>query len=182
MPLQLTKSTLAEFTTKELLDYYNNHSGEEAVKRFSDRASAERRVMTLLDKKSPAPTPAPTVQAGAEGKPVKAKKAKSVKVPKEPKTPKTPKEPKTPKVPKERKTPEQRSAAVKDSWADESVRKARSARYNVRVDGTLYESVMKAFQALKLDTKPHQRVRRELVANGKVEHEGRKFVLSPKED
>ncbi len=172
MPTPITKSTLAEFTTKELLDFYNANSGEEPVKRFSDRASAEKRLVALLDKMAASGN----TPAAPEVKPGKPAKTKAVKAPKEPKAAKVPKAKPTPK------TPEQRSAAVKDSWGDAKTRKARSARYNVRVDGTLYESTLKAFLALKLDTKPHQRVRRELVANGKVEHLGHKFVLSPKDD
>lgn len=153
MSIVVTKSTLNEFTTTELLTWFNAHSGEEPVKRFSDRASAERRVVAVLEKGKSSPSAL-----------------------------KAPKAPRAPKQRKERATPEQRSKAVKDSWDDKGVRAARSARHNVRVDGTLHDSVLKAFVALKLNTKAHQRVRREVVAHGKTEFEGHKFVLAPKED
>lgn len=168
--IKIDKSTtdLSEFTTPELLEWFNANSNMEPVKRFSDRASAERRVFAVL---GTSPTPA------TEPK----KEVKPAKVP----TPKEAKPAKAPRVPKEKKekvTPAQRAEAVKVSWSNDKVRAARSARHNVRVDGTLHNSVLQAFKALKLDVKPHQRVRRDLVANGTVTHEGHKFVLVPKED
>lgn len=69
------------------------------------------------------------------------------------------------------------SAAVKASWSNRKVRAARSARHNVRVAGEEFRSVAQAFDALKLDPAPHQKVRRELVAHGRVKHEGRQFTL-----
>jgi hypothetical protein len=173
----LSKSNLADFTTAELVQWYNENSGGAPVKRFADRATAEKRVLLLMERlpggkneapvaEPEAPAAPPSEEAPAAGnkatKPRKAKKTAAAK--------------------KAAKTPEQRSAAVKASWGDKKTRAARSARYNVKVDGVLYDSTLKAFTALKLNTAPHQRIRRELVANGKVEHEGRKFVLVPKEE
>jgi hypothetical protein len=172
MSLQVTKTNLADFTTAELLQWFNENSGEDPVKRFSDRASAERRVTALLEKGAVATEPTPATPAPATK--AKGKKGKSA--------PKAKKEKGAPKAKKERASPEQRSAAVKASWDNEAVRAARSARHNVRVDGTLYESVLKAFVALRLDVKAHQRLRRELVAKGKTEFNGHKFVLAPKEE
>jgi hypothetical protein len=71
-----------------------------------------------------------------------------------------------------------RSAAVKATWTNRKVRAARSARHNVKVGGEQYRSVAQAFIALKLPMASHQRVRRELVLNGKANYEGKRFVLA----
>lgn len=157
---EISKTNLSEFTTTELLQWFNDNSGEAPVKRFTDRATAERRVCALLDKKAGITTEAKAAKPAAAKVAVK----------------------RAPKEKKEKRTPEQRSAAVKGSWDDKKTRAARSARHNVRVAGVLYESTLKAFVALKLDTKAHQRVRKEIVANGKADHEGHKFILVPKEE
>jgi hypothetical protein len=48
----------------ELLAFYNAHSGREAVKRFADRRSAEKRVSILLaERQFNVPTPLPEVDA-----------------------------------------------------------------------------------------------------------------------
>lgn len=73
-----------------------------------------------------------------------------------------------------------RSTAVKASWEKRGVRAARSARHNVRVGGEEFRSVAAAFDALKLPLAPHQRVRRDLVLNGRVTHAGKRFVLAPR--
>ena len=137
-----TKATMDEFTASELLAWYNANSGEAPVKRFADRAAAERRVLALLAAK------------GSAAKRLASPTASSTK----------------------------HAVAVKASWTDAKVRTARSARHNVRVSGVLYESVLKAFIALKLDQRKHQRIRREVVAQGSTTFEGHKFVLAPKED
>jgi len=155
-----TKATVYDFSTVDLLEWYNAHSGEERVKRFADRTTAERRVIALIERLAgKAPTPAA------------------------PKTPaKAPRAARAPKAQRVLLTPEQRSAAVKASWANKATHTARRQRHNVRADGVLHESTRQAFIALKLDLKKHQQVRRDLVANGKVTHEGHKFLLVPKED
>lgn len=71
-----------------------------------------------------------------------------------------------------------RSVAAKATWASPKVHKARSARHHVRVGGEEYRSVAAAFGALKLNMAAHQKVRRELVAAGRVTHEGRRFTLA----
>lgn len=169
----LSKSNLADFTTAELVQWYNENSGAAPVKRFADRATAEKRVLGLMEKLPGATTEAPTATESVAAAP-------SEETPKSTKGSRKAKKAAAPK--KAAKTPEQRSAAVKASWSDKKTRAARSARYNVKVDGVLHDSTLKAFTALKLNTAPHQRIRRELVANGKVEHEGHKFVLVPKEE
>jgi hypothetical protein len=81
------------------------------------------------------------------------------------------------KTKKHAKSTKKLSAAVKASWSNRKVRAARSARHNVRVGGAEYRSVAQAFDALDLDLAPHQKVRKELVAHGRVLHEGKRFTL-----
>lgn len=51
-------------------------------------------------------------------------------------------------------------------------------RHTVRVDGTEYPSIMKAFKSLDLDTKKHGLIRSRCIAAGKpVEFEGHKFEV-----
>lgn len=76
-----------------------------------------------------------------------------------------------------RKSKSERSAAVKASWKNRKTRAARSARHNVKADGEIFRSVAQAFTALKLDLKPHQKVRRELVAAGRLNYKGHRFAV-----
>lgn len=77
--LELKESNMdvKNVTTQELVDYYNKHS-EKPIKKFTDRATAEKRVQAMLDAKTTkahAPATAPT-KAPAAAKP-KAKESKS---------------------------------------------------------------------------------------------------------
>jgi hypothetical protein len=53
----ITKATIKSASTAELLAFYNANSGREEVKRFADRATAEKRVRFLLDRRSRSPRP-----------------------------------------------------------------------------------------------------------------------------
>ena len=63
---------------------------------------------------------------------------------------------------------ERRSAAVSESWKDEAVRAARSARHKVIVDGKEYNSVPAAFRELELPRSRMIAFRKELKAAGKL--------------
>jgi hypothetical protein len=72
---------------------------------------------------------------------------------------------------------ERRAAAISKSWTDPDTAAARSARNGCKVSGEIFTSVPKAFAALGLDMKKHQRVRRQMVVNGHVTFEGHRFTL-----
>ena len=150
----LSAETLSTTPTKDLLAWYNANSGAEPVKRFADRAAAEKRVAALLATLAKAPESPPA--APKEKAPRRRNAA-----------------PQLPRV--------SRAEAVKASWSDRRIHAARAARHAARVDGTLYESVRKAFIELGLDLKKHQRVRADLVKSGSLTFEGHKFLLAPKE-
>lgn len=57
---------------------------------------------------------------------------------------------------------EARSVGIAQSWEDPKVAKARKARNKVKVGNTVYRSVRKAFEDLKLPDKDHQKFRKEL--------------------
>ena len=60
------------------------------------------------------------------------------------------------------------------TWKDPAVRKARSVRINVRVNGTLYRSTWAAWQSLEIDGSgcQCQKFRKELKAAGRLERYG----------
>jgi hypothetical protein len=69
------------------------------------------------------------------------------------------------------------SRAVKASWADESVARARAARHAVRIGRTTYTSVAKALAAHGLPASAIGRVRLAVQRDGKTVIEGRTVVL-----
>lgn len=164
------KSDVKKASTKELLEFYNANSGRDPVARFADRATAEKRVLFLLERPS----------ADAASEPV-AETTKAVKVAETTKATKAAKAPKAPKAPKPAIDPTalhaKRAASISKSWADDKTREARSARNGCKVAGEVYPSVPMAFRALKLDMKKCQRVRRDMVVNGHVTFEGHRFTL-----
>lgn len=173
------KSDIKKASTKELLDFYNANSGRDPVTRFTDRATAERRVAFLLDrptssdegKTETAEEPVAAAKPQKVAKGVKLTKAKPTKAARSSK-PKAEKPAADPVA-----THEKRAASISKSWQDDSTRKARSARNGCKVSGEVYSSVPMAFRALKLDMKKCQRVRRDMVVNGHVTHEGHRFTL-----
>lgn len=68
------------------------------------------------------------------------------------------------------------SAAIAASWADPSVRAARTARHAVTSGGVAYPSVRKAMEALGLDGARSGAVRAKLVKAGVAEFGGHKFA------
>lgn len=74
-----------------------------------------------------------------------------------------------------------RAAAISASWADPAVAQARTTRHAVYVSnqagGAEYKSVLAAFEALGLPTGQHIRFRGQLKAAGKLEGFGYKWKL-----
>lgn len=70
-----------------------------------------------------------------------------------------------------------RSAAIASSWADPSVRAARTARHPVKVKGIVYRSVRAAFAELGLPDNQHQKFRKELVEKGRATFDGHIFTI-----
>lgn len=64
-----------------------------------------------------------------------------------------------------------------ESWADPAVRAARLTRHQVRVDGVLYRSVAAAFEALGLPMSKHIAFRGQLKAAGKLAGFGREWEV-----
>jgi hypothetical protein len=62
-----------------------------------------------------------------------------------------------------------RSAAISNSWNNPEVAAKRAARNTVSVDGTIFGSVLKAFQALQLNVKKHIAFRAILKEDGKAD-------------
>lgn len=172
----------------ELVAFFNAHS-EKPVKRFADRATAEKRVAALM---AAAPVeksygeevsgfkccPACNIDLhngiGQHGDEVNGKKIKHEKFMfaclgcgHEFGT----------AIPGAHVPDAARSAGVAKSWADASVRAARSARHAVTVNGVAYGSVMKAFIALGLPKSKLIRFRGELKKAGEGVFEGYDFKL-----
>lgn len=71
--------------------------------------------------------------------------------------------------------------AIAESWNDKGTREARTARHHCKVKGETYTSVRKAFAALGLPDSKHQRLRKELVAEGKAtftDEDGTKYQFT----
>lgn len=160
----MTKADIKKASTAELLAFYNANSGREPVKRFADRATAEKRVRFLLDRPGDGDSPAaePVKAAAQDAKPSKpvAQRAKKPAAQKDPVA-----------------THEKRASSISKSWKDPDTAASRSARNACKVGGEHYSSVPMAFRALKLDMKKHQRVRRQMVVNGHATFEGHRFTL-----
>lgn len=82
-----------------------------------------------------------------------------------------------PKVEEPKEVDPKRSAGVAASWLDEDVKRKRSTRHNVRVDGIDYRSVRSAFIALGLPLNFHIQFRMALKEAGKLHYEGMDWEL-----
>lgn len=133
--------------TSELVAFYNEHAKSQ-IKKFSDRATAERRVADLLVE-------------------VESKKAEQ-----------TEKDAEVFERMMEATKNPNRSEAIAASWNDDKVKEARSMRNGVFVDGTTeYRSVKAAFIQLGLPLGKHIKFRMNLKAAGTLEFQGHEFVL-----
>lgn len=163
-------NTIAKLTTSGLVALYNELTGKE-IKKFQDRATAERRVAEVA-------TPEALMRisycphcAGHSSSQTMAGKEGTIKgdqyllchecgveyhV-------------QTGALYKSRAASADRGAGIAASWTDPAVREARSARYAVVVAGKgQFKSVAKAFSALGLPAKLIIKTRGELVSEGRA--------------
>lgn len=65
------------------------------------------------------------------------------------------------------------------AWADPVVRKKRTTRHKVRVDGAIFQSVRAAFWDLELPMEHHQKFRGQLKEHGALvyEYRGHRYVF-----
>jgi hypothetical protein len=169
--------------TAELVAFFNAHA-EKPVKKFADRATAEKRVAALIDElKAKEPKVTPT-QFTAEGCcPVCG--SAEVFVGEAPEGVVINEESmrgchdcgwfhddKADHVKNEK-----RAAGVTASWLKPEVKAARSARHAVEVAGVQYRSVREAFKALGLPDNKHIKFRGDLKKAGEGVFEGHDFKL-----
>lgn len=158
-------------TIAELVAFYNKHADKQ-VKKFQDRATAERRVSELLATLTNFAPPSPSRVAAAQEDSQPAL------------------HPIATAIVSESGGKKGRAAnnneAVRKSWELDHVRAARSARHAVAVEETtedrcvshgLYKSTFKAFVALGLPLAKHTTFRAKLKKEGKAEINGFHFRL-----
>lgn len=147
--------------TADLVAFYNSaaqHLGGAAVKKFADRATAEKRVAALINGRLiPAGLFCPVCDAGRPLVWVAGQRScKHC----------------ASKIPSENK----RSDATRRTWSDPAVAAARTARTAVSVDGKgKFKSVRDAFLALGLPLSGHIKFRMNLKAAGRLSYG--KFVF-----
>lgn len=141
-------------TTAALIEFYNKHS-EKPVKKFADRATAEKRCQAIIDALA---AKAPAVHKREEDKKEHHRQRASDK--KEAK--------KT-----ERKAKEPKEEAVRKS----TVLVTPITKGNKKGEQASYRSVYDAFEKLGLPINQHKKFRKELKANGKgvYENDGTKY-------
>lgn len=137
-------------TTAALIEFYNKHS-EKPIKKFADRATAEKRVQAIVDAlaaKAPAAAP--------EGEGEKKEGAKKPRA--------------------ERKEKEPKETGPRKS----TVLVTPLAKGNKKGEQSSYRSVYDAFEKLGLPINQHKKFRKELKANGKgiYEHDGAKYEFA----
>lgn len=178
---------VAAATTAELVEFYNKYSGKKPIKKFQDRATAERRVAELRDAKKAEDEPL-IEQYGFAYCPhcgihlangvqdydsmedhAKQENDPSCKISHEFLCLGCGEE--FGAVIEEKEKPaanELRSEAVAETWKDPEVKAKRSQRHKVRVDGKEYRSVRAAFLAFGLPMAKHIKFRMELKAEGQL--------------
>lgn len=137
-------------TTAALIEFYNKHS-EKPIKKFADRATAEKRVQAIVDALA---AKAPAAAPKGEGE-----KKEGVKKPRA-----------------ERKAKEPKEEAVRKS----TVLVTPITKGNKKGEQASYRSVYDAFEKLGLPINQHKKFRKELKANGKgiYEHDGAKYEFA----
>ena len=137
-------------TTAALIEFYNKHS-EKPIKKFADRATAEKRVQAIVDALA---AKAPAAAPKGEGE-----KKEGTKKPRA-----------------ERKEKEPKETGPRKS----TVLVTPLAKGNKKGEQSSYRSVYDAFEKLGLPINQHKKFRKELKANGKgvYEHDGAKYEFA----
>lgn len=158
-------------TTKELVEFYNANTTGSPVKKFQDRATAERRVAELLKECCPNCGVHLSNGVGYHGDEVNGEIQRHQRFDKvclgcgeefgEPL--------------REVQVDAKRSVGVAKSWQDPEVKAKRSTRHFVRVNGEEFRSVRAAFIALRLPLNEHIKFRMELKAEGQLNAYGKSW-------
>lgn len=158
-------------TTAELVAFYNAHSNAAPVKKFQDRATAERRVTALLAELRFTP---PTHAEYAECRDL------AHAIPPNPLAERNPERLSLPELLKrDGSAAAGRGGAIAASWSDPTVKAARSKRDRVVVEGVgEFRSVKEAFLALGLPLAKHIKFRVALKADGERYYSGHNFFLA----
>lgn len=137
-------------TTTDLVEFYNKHS-DKPIKKFADRATAEKRVQAIVDALA---AKAPAAAPKGEGE----------------------KKEGTKKPCAERKEKEPKETGPRKS----TVLVTPLAKGNKKGEQSSYRSVYDAFEKLGLPINQHKKFRKELKANGKgvYEHDGAKYEFA----
>ncbi len=155
-------------STAELVALYNKHNPSAPVKKFQDRATAERRVQAILDQAMPKPS-----LAEYRASPDLAKA-----IPPNALAERNPERlPLHKLLERDGSFAASRAAAIAASWAKPEVAAARASRHHVLANGTEYRSTQAAFRALHLPMAKMIPVRMELKAKGSATFSGVKFKL-----
>ncbi|AXF41791.1 hypothetical protein [Pseudomonas phage E79] len=179
---------------KELVAFYNAHNADATVKRFSDRKTAERRCLAILNA-----LPAEEEAFQEEEAPAKVYKTRTSKKKEEEKAEEEDLKPEeeiteeealeeirkmreeAKNAPEKVKEAKDLSAAIANSWKDPEVSKKRTQRHGVAVTVKgkrgEFRSTNAAFIEFGLPSSKHIRFRMQLKAAGKLtfEHEGVKY-------
>ena len=173
----LTSANVSEFSTKELVAFYNanaEHFGKKQITKFADRSTAELRIRMMAE----------DLEAEAAVAPVEAKKGFDYAVDGCPNCKATENQTAagldgtkagdernfchecsteywrdTGKIYNAPKTSETRSKGISESWNNPEVAAKRAQRHNVKVGKEVYRSVLEAFKKLHLPVSQHIKFR-----------------------
>lgn len=201
-----TKQELVAASTADLVAYYNHHA-DKPVKRFSDRQTAERRVLKLIEEnRGPLPNDNGLSQEATEllaaleadagnwsGCPLwegnvgddaqrpylnELIAAGLVHLQVDHENGETQEWVIFGKGETKAPTSTTASQGIADSWTDPDVRAARSSRIHIMVDGTTYKSVRQAFVALDLPLNQHIAFRGRLRDEKAITEYGHDWVVT----
>ena len=149
----LTSANVSEFSTKELVAFYNanaEHFGKKQITKFADRSTAELRVRMMA---------ADLDLARIEKAKIRAKEDTTLQdaFAEHGLAPET-------KDWLAKKASETRSKGISESWNDPEVAAKRAQRHNVKVGKDVYRSVLEAFKKLHLPVSQHIKFRMALKA------------------
>jgi capsule polysaccharide export protein KpsE/RkpR len=176
--------------TADLIAFYNkNVPAEKAVAKFTNRATAEKRIAALvasLQEKTAAKVKAAATVEQLPAKPAKPANVKAAAKTAAPKSAELETAIEALKASAEAavKVRKSNAAGISASWADPEVRDARLTRQGVAVvvggKASQYNSTKAAFEALGLPISKHIRFRMKLKEAGKLafEHDGKSYAFA----
>ena len=194
----LTSANVTEFSTKELVAFYNanaEHFGKKQITKFADRSTAELRVrMMAEDLEAEAAVAAPVEAKEESAKAEEAKRGFDYTVDGCPNCKSTENQTAagldetvggdyrmfchncsteywvaSGKIYNAPKKSESRSKGISESWNNPDVAAKRAQRHNVKVGDAVYRSVLEAFKTLHLPVGQHIKFRMALKAAKSLE-------------